>query len=60
MSKRTPATICVRCNDLIDDHFLVNHADGPFVGQNILVCPRNTFLSIDSFYRQAALKTVDK
>ena len=35
--------ICGNCGKLSRDHWAVNHADGPFVGRTILVCPTAVF-----------------
>ena len=44
---RSPAPsegICAHCYEPASKHLLANYADGPHVGQNVLICPRSTFV----------------
>lgn len=42
--KINPDTKCARCGHAQHLHALVNHADGPFVGQSALVCPTSLYV----------------
>jgi hypothetical protein len=37
---------CSHCGRLESEHALVNFADGPQIGQPVLVCPRSIFKAV--------------
>ena len=35
--------MCANCMQALRQHYIVNHADGPFVGNGVLLCPTSIF-----------------
>lgn len=36
---------CIRCGHGSAEHLLVNYADGPHIGANVLICPTSVFFA---------------